>query len=406
MHDTVKENEYLQKASSYLNTLCSVKPNRRLGSLGNRAATEFFAQTVQPWGYTIDTTPFTCLDFHSGESSLTCKGETFQVYVSPYSLGCDVTAELVTVSTMEELEECACRGKILLMKGALCVEQLMPKNFVFYNPDHHQRIYALLEAKQPTAIITATGKNPDLVGALYPFPVIEDGDFDIPSVYCTDSVGERIADATGGTLRLKIDARRSPATGCNVIARKNPEARQKIVVCAHIDAYGDAPGASDDASGIVVELLLAEMLEEYRGPTGIEIVAFNGEDHYSAGGQMDYLRRYGPSMERILVAINIDDVGYVHGRTAYSFYQCPEEIHKTAETAFGGYRGLMKGDQWYQGDHMIFVQGGKAAIAITAERMSELMASITHTARDVPEIVDCRKLVEVAQALRIFITQL
>ena len=120
---------------------------------------------------------------------------------------------------------------------------------------------------------------------------------------------------------------------------------------------------------------------------------------------MDYLRRYGQSLEQVLVAINIDDVGYVHGKTAYSFYECPDEIRKKAVTTFGGYGGLMKGDLWYQGDHMIFVQSGRAAMAITAERMSELMASITHTARDVPEIVDCSKLVEIADALHGLITQ-
>ena len=211
-----------------------------------------------------------------------------------------------TVSTVEELEQCVCKGKILLMKGSICAEQLMPKNFVFYNPDHHKRMYALLEENQPAAIITATAKNPELVGGLYPFPMIEDGDFDIPSVYCTDTVGEKIADKTGVLFRLEIDAQRIPATASNVIARKNADAEEKVVVCAHIDAYGDSPGASDDASGTVVELLLAEMLAEYHGHIGIEIVAFNGEDHYSAGGQMDYLRRYGESMKEILVAINVE----------------------------------------------------------------------------------------------------
>ena len=49
---------YAAKASDYLNTLCSVKPNRRTGSAGNWAATEFFADTIQPFGYEIDTTPF------------------------------------------------------------------------------------------------------------------------------------------------------------------------------------------------------------------------------------------------------------------------------------------------------------------------------------------------------------
>jgi aminopeptidase YwaD len=396
---------YYRKAETYLAALCSVEPNRRVGSPGNRAATDFFTQTIQPWGYVIDTTPFPCLDFESGEPSLSCRDASFGVRVSPYSLGCDVTARLAAVSTVEELEECACGAAILLMKGPICAEQLMPKNFVFYNPELHKRIYALLEEKRPAAIITATGSNPELVGAMNPFPVIEDGDFDIPSVYCTDAVGERIFGRTGEVFRLKIDARRIPATACNVIARKNPAAREKIVVCAHIDAYGDAPGASDNASGTVVGLLLAEMLSAYRGHMGIEIVAFNGEDHYSAGGQMDYLRRYGKSMEEIIVAMNIDDVGYVHGKTAYSLYECPGEIQEIAGTVFGSYDGITQGEQWYQGDHMIFVQNGKAAMAITAERFSELMATVTHTPRDTPELIDCGKLVEVAHALHSFITQ-
>ncbi len=397
--------DYHRKAEAYLAALCSVQPSRRLGSPGNRAATDFFAQTILPWGYVVDTTPFPCLDFESGESSLSCQDASFEVHVSPYSLGCDVTAPLIAVSTLEELQECICAGQILLMRGAICSEQLMPKNFVFYNPDHHKRTYALLEEKRPAAIITATGKNPELVGAMDPFPMIEDGDFNIPSVYCKGTVGEEISGHAGQVFRLKIDARRIPASACNVIARKNPGARQKIVVCAHIDAYGDSPGASDNASGTVVELLLAEMLAAYDGATGIEIVAFNGEDHYSAGGQMDYLRRYGGTMEEILLAINIDDVGYVQGKTAYSLYQCPDQVQEQVDAVFGSYDGITRGEQWYQGDHMIFVQSGIAAMATTAERFSELMATVTHTSQDRPEIVDCDKLVEVAHALHSFITQ-
>lgn len=397
--------EHRVKAKTYLDTLCSVRPNRRVGSPGNRAATDFFAQTIEPWGYLIDATPFPCLDFESGETTLSSQDESFEVYVSPYSLGCEATAQLTAVSSIEELAESTCSGTILLLKDAIASEQLMPKNFVFYNPEHHQRIYALLEAKRPAAIITATGKNPELVGAMNPFPLIEDGDFDIPSVYCTDTVGERIAAQAGKTFRLKIDARRIPSTAHNVVARKNPSARPKIVVCAHLDAYGDSPGASDNASGTAVLLLLAEMLAEYDGRLGIEIVAFNGEDHYSASGQMDYLRRYGKSMEQILVDINIDGVGYVRGKTAYSLYQCLDGLESKADAVFGRYDGIVRGAQWYQGDHMIFVQNGKAAIVMTSERSPELMATVTHTAQDSPEIIDCDKLVEIADALQSFITR-
>src|SRR4030042_3382446 len=241
----------LQKASEYLKTLCRVKPNRRTGSKGNRAATDFFYDTIKPWGYKMETTPFTCLDFESGEVALVCRGNSFEICISPYSLGCDVTAELVTVSTIEELEKCYCSGKILLMKGEICAEQLMPKNFVFYNPEHHKRIYAILEERQPAAIITATARKPELVGAIYPFPLIEDGDFDIPTVYCTDTTGEEIAANTDHEFLLRIQAKRVQSTACNVIARKNPYAKEKIIVCAHIDVYSNTPGALDNASGTV-----------------------------------------------------------------------------------------------------------------------------------------------------------
>ncbi len=41
---------YAEKASQYLKFMASVKPNRRTGSAGNRAATAFFEQTVKNSG--------------------------------------------------------------------------------------------------------------------------------------------------------------------------------------------------------------------------------------------------------------------------------------------------------------------------------------------------------------------
>jgi aminopeptidase YwaD len=395
----MKPQSYSEKAKDYIDTLCSVTPNRRLGSNGNRAATNFFAQKMSSWGYTIDTSPFAALDYDSREPSLTYKNKAFNVKISPYSLGCDVQAELVIATTIDDLEKCAFHDKILLLKGQICNEQLMPKNFVFYNPDHHKKIYALLEEKQPKAIITATSKNPQMVGNIYPFPLINDGDFDIPSVYCTNIIGEEIASKAGQTFRLKVEAKRILTTACNVISRINPQAQNKITICGHIDAVEDSPGASDNASGIVVMLIFAELLKDYQGKMGIEIIAFNGEDHYSVGGQMDYLKRYNDCLKQNLLAINIDDVGYFKGNTAYSFYGCPPEIQQKAKSTFSKHYCIKEGEQWYQGDHMIFVQSQIPTIAVTSDKIIELMNSITHSAKDTPEIVDCDKLIELACAL-------
>jgi aminopeptidase YwaD len=279
----------------------------------------------------------------------------------------------------------------------------MPKNFPFYNPEEHKRIYALLEAKRPAALLTATGRNPELVGALYPYPLINDGDFEIPTAYCTEATGEEIIQGGADRFTLKINAERIPATASNVIASKNPGVEKKVVVTAHIDAYEESPGATDNATGTVVLLLLAELLSEYRGPLEIEIAAFNGEDHYSAAGELDYLKRYGSDLERIQAVINIDDIGFREGRSAYSFYECPLEIEQAGREIFAGCPGITEGEPWYNGDHMVFVQKGIPAVAFAAEYMPELMREYTHTSRDTPDIVDCKKIVEVARALEQFI---
>jgi aminopeptidase YwaD len=200
-------------------------------------------------------------------------------------------------------------------------------------------------------------------------------------------------------LRLKIDARRLPSQATNVIAQRDQEATQKVVITAHIDAYEDSPGASDNASGTAVLLLLAAMLSDYAGDYGIEIAALNGEDHYSAAGEMDYLNRYGGDLDRVRLAVNIDGVGHERGRSAYSFYGCSPEVEARAREVFDAFDGLVGGEPWFSGDHMIFVQAGVPSIAFTSELSAEMMRTVTHTALDRPEVVEGQKLVELARAL-------
>jgi aminopeptidase YwaD len=401
----MKNDTPAKRAAFYVRTLCRVKPNRSTGSKGNRAAAAFCAGKLKGFGYQVETAPFSCLDFDRGIASLTHDGAYFPVYPSPFSPGCDVKAELAAASTLEELEAVSCNGKLLLLRGGICSEQLMPKRFPFYKSDRHGKIIALIEKKRPAAVITATGKNPELVGAEYPFPMIEDGDMNIPSVYCKDYLGRRIASKTGRPFRLISTSRRIRSKAANVIARRNPGAARKTVVCAHIDARANTPGASDNAAGVSVLLLLAEMLAEVPLKNGLEIVAFNGEDHYSAAGQKDYLRRHGRGMRRIGLVINVDDIGYKKGKTAYSFYQCLRAFRNKCRTQFRKFDGLTEGEPWVHGDHMIFVQRGLPAIALTSQKMRTLMAKITHTPKDVPGILDFQKLAETASALKALITE-
>jgi aminopeptidase YwaD len=171
------------------------------------------------------------------------------------------------------------------------------------------------------------------------------------------------------------------------------------VVCAHIDAKMGSPGAIDNASGVIVLLLLAEMLQGASSNLGLEIVAFNGEDYFAAPGQIEYLAQSSARLPKIRLAINLDGPGYVEGASAYSMYECPANLEQTAKEIFSRYTGIEEGEPWVQSDHSIFIQRGVPAMAITSEHFMELSAQVTHTEKDQPNLLDPIKLVEIGQAL-------
>ena len=120
---------------------------------------------------------------------------------------------------------------------------------------------------------------------------------------------------------------------------------------------------------------------------------------------MDYLKRYGRELDRVITAVNIDDAGYFRGRSAFSLYEYPDTMAELVRIILTGFEGITEGPLWYQGDHMIFAQKGIPAIAVTTELLEEVMASVTHTGEDTPDKVDCTKLVEIAGALAELIIQ-
>jgi len=372
-----------------------------VGCEGNRKATSLFEKELSSLGWHTERAEFDAVDWEEGGATLQSENENFSVLVSPYSLGCSVKAPLVVASSIEELEQRIISGKVLLLHGEITKEQLMPKNFIFYNPEEHQKIIALLENKKPAAIIAATRRNAALAGGIYPFPLIEDGDFDIPSVYMTEEEGKRLSSYTNKQVTLNSISKRIPSKAYNVIARRGENIKKRIVITAHIDAKKGIPGAIDNATGVIVLLLLADLLKDYSGSKMIEIVALNGEDHYAVPGQMNYISHNQDHFNEIVLNINIDGVGYRKGKSGFAFFELPEKIKAIADELVAKKAGIVEVAQWPQGDHSIFVQNGCPAIAVTSQWFIENMNSqtITHTSKDNSEIVDCKKVVEAAQSL-------
>ena len=397
--------QHYQKCKAYLRTLCEEIPERCVGSEGNRMATRFFEKEISSFGWNAEVQEFDAIDWEDGGAILTSGKASFEVFVSPYSLGCKVEAPLAGASRVEELAQLEICGRVLFLYGEIAQEQLMPKNFVFYNPEAHQQVISLLEEGRPEAIVCATGRNAALAGGVYPFPLIEDGDFDIPSVYMTEDEGHRLIPHVGKTVALQSFSKRIPGKGYNVIARKGPQSSKAIVITAHIDAKKGTPGAIDNATGVVVLLLLAKLLVDYDGNKQIEIVALNGEDYYAVPGQKLYIEQNQDRFGGSLLNINIDGAGYMEGKSVFSFYDLPEDIEGNANQVLRKYRGIAKGVQWAQGDHSIFIQNGCPAIAVSSEWFTENIDSqeITHTPKDSIAIVDCQKVVEIAEALNLLV---
>lgn len=396
-----------QAIEKHLLALCNEFGNRHVGSPGNKESTNYAKRVLASFGFETREKLFDCMEWEASQNvRLEAGGRNWPAQAGPYSLPFNGEGELIAISTLDELEHADITGRVVLLHGDIAREQVMPKNFVFYNPPHHQKLVSLLESERPAALICATGKNPGTAGSIYPFPLFEDGDFDIPSVTMKDMDGVRLLEHVGSTVRLSFESRRIPSTGTNVIGSKGGVGTPNVIFCAHIDAKKDTPGALDNGAGVATLLGLAANLAHYRGEQRIEIAFLNGEDYYAVPGQMQYLADLGARIREIDLVVNLDALGHRDADIAYSFYGCSDRVRNHAQAAFAQDPVFVEGDAWVQSDHTMFVMAGCPAIALTSSDFGWLCQEITHTPKDATNLVDCHKLATTALALKRFVERI
>jgi hypothetical protein len=61
--EDVTYSRLLEKAGKYLHKLCIEIPGRRLGSKGNRLATDYFAEIISYFGFHTECPKFVCMDW-------------------------------------------------------------------------------------------------------------------------------------------------------------------------------------------------------------------------------------------------------------------------------------------------------------------------------------------------------
>ena len=389
---------FIVKTKSHLDYFCNNLGDRYVGSKSNQEAAKYIKDNLLKSKVKIEEQRFECFDWQGKNVIFKVDDEEYEANISPYSPNIETQAELVTVANLEELREVEGKDKIVLLTDELVKEQLVPKNFPFYQLEEHQEIIKLLENKGFKAVIAATGKDMDTAGGLYPFPLIEDGDFKLPSIYIKDVVGEEIKNKKDKEVYLKIDTKKEPSQGKNIIATLGANTKDKVVLFAHLDSKVDSPGAIDNATGVTTLMLLAELLKYKKLDKKIEIAILNGEDYYSNPGQRLYFLDNREKLNDIVLGINIDGMGYIKGKTAFSVYTTDEKINILADKVFEGQYDMVRGEPWYQGEHAILVQSGIPSLAFTSELLEEIMSKV-HTKEDNLKIIDYQKVVDTSQAL-------
>ncbi|MGM0446367.1 MAG: M28 family peptidase [Bacillota bacterium] len=397
------EKTLLKKAKNHMVYLCESLTDRHVGSLQNQKAADYLLHVLNnSKASLIKEETFNCFDWEPLDVSFEVDSNEYKASISPYSPSAKIEGDLCTASNLEELRKIDGKDKIVLLTDDLTKEQLVPKNFPFYNIEEHKEIISLLENKGFKAVIAATGKDENTAGGMYPFPLIEDGDFLLPSIYIKDKTGEKLKNKVNKTAKIEINTLKEESSGKNIIVEFNNEVDKKIVLFAHFDSKLNSPGAVDNATGVTALLLLADLIGKENLNYNIEIALLNGEDYYSNPGQRLYFIEKQNELKNILLGINIDGMGYINGKTAYTTYNT--QITKSAINNFSKFN-MTEGEKWYQGEHAVLAQQGIPALAFTTNKLEEIM-SFVHTKKDNLKIVDFEKIVDTALALKKFIYSL
>lgn len=369
---------------------------RPVGTKENTQLLEMIETYLRDMGYFIQSLPFDCMVWNRSNSAISTNTHSIAIEPSPFSEPFSGSGTLHIVKTLEELEAINCKDEILVLAGDLTKEALQPKDYPFYYPAEHRILLTLLETKSPKAILCVTGKN--TLNGQNPFPLFEDGNFLIPS----GNIGKEYLDELNElshldvSVHIEINSYKTKAKSRQLIASKKVKnAKGKIIIGAHMDSKYNTPGALDNATGVAVLMQIASMLNS--SIYDIDLVPFNSEEYYGANGELKYLRLLENDPNKVLLMINIDSVCHKGSKTAVSFYNFSNSTTKLVETLITRSPQIVKGNEWYAGDHVPFVFRNIPCMAITSSDFFDGALEHTHTPKDTLDTIDFELIKPTAQ---------
>jgi aminopeptidase YwaD len=357
---------------------------RPIGSQANHHAAQYIEDIFSKVGFSIQKQIFNCPDWVGVSAEISIGDKTLTALPNTFSPSCEITAGIATASSLEELEKIQGTHKVIVLYGELTEFPIVQKGNKVYNPERDQKINTLLEQKQPSAVITVSSLENDIL------PLINDWEVSFPSATVPASAGEWLINLQENQAHIVIETTSIQSSGWNVIGRKMGSSRDRIVVCAHFDSYHRTPGAFDNATGVAVMLTIAEWASRENFPFDIEFIAFNGEEYY-AMGDLEYMKE--ADFGSILCAINIDGVGPKNGSNTITMMAASDEFQIQIKDLLKEETGIKWTDPWYAGNHTTFLMRGVPSIALSSKGLEH----ICHLPSDTMETIDPIKVEEVAK---------
>ncbi len=307
------------QANDHMNMLCDTIGVRWGGTEGERRAAEYVKSRFEEYGLQeTSTEEFEVDTWGALFSSISINGEDDRAIDIRPSLFCPpvaATAPLVDVGFGMEHEIEPLRanldGAIAIISGAY--EPFSPPESLTIRLER-------LAALGVVACITpyAAGGRRTAQGHAGDWRDADPNTVSLPLVHTSREDGALLARraASGATVTVKVDSRRTTGTSRNVIGDLAGDTwpDEWLVLGAHHDTTIDSPGANDNASGSTVVLEVARLLAQLKRETGIgpgrsiRFITFGAEEQGLQGSAAYVERHYGHDpIPRLMV--NLDELG-------------------------------------------------------------------------------------------------
>ncbi len=266
------------------------------GSEGAARASEYLAQELARYGYTLEKQAFTFESWEDrGTRVYVTAPETRALDARPlqYSPAGVVEAELVAVSgvgTESDFARVNVRGKIALVSRGTLPFSDKARN-----------------AERAGALATIVYNNaPDLFAGTLRERTTR------PVLALSGREGQALLDALAhDTVKIKIESDTETVlkTARNIIAIRRGTRDETIVLGAHYDSVEVGAGANDNASGVAVLLETARVLAHKPIQHTLVFIAFDAEEIGLVGSRQYVASLSDAARGRIVAMINFDTLG-------------------------------------------------------------------------------------------------